>query len=67
MSDEAAKSLAEALSKPTINLEYLDLSHNKINDAGGELIAASLSVNCTLSRLNLKRNNLKTTTGATFA
>jgi len=42
------------------------LSHNKINDAGGELIAMSLATNKSLSKLNLKRNNLKFTSGAMF-
>eukprot|EP00347_Sterkiella_histriomuscorum_P017960 403347321 len=67
LSDEAAKTLAEALAKPTVNIEHLDLSHNKINDAGGELIAISLGQNSSLSKLNLKSNNLKETTGSLFA
>ncbi|CDW86885.1 UNKNOWN [Stylonychia lemnae] len=67
LSDEAAKTFSEALIKSSINIEHLDLSHNKINDAGGELIAMSMSQNKSLSKLNLKRNNLKITSGAMFA
>jgi hypothetical protein len=42
------------------------LSYNNINDAGGELLAISLRQNTTLIRLNLKRNNLRETSGLLF-
>ena len=47
-------------------MENLDLSYNKINDSGGELLALSLKNNSTLTKLSLYKNNLKFTTGAFF-
>ncbi|TNV84842.1 hypothetical protein FGO68_gene16571 [Halteria grandinella] len=62
ISDESAQAFAEQLSRHGLYLVHLDLSHNKINDAGGEYLAECLSQNHTLQSLNLKRNNLKETT-----
>jgi uncharacterized membrane protein YkoI len=63
LSDEAAKSFADSLSKPNLGLKHLDLSHNDINDAGGELLMTCLTKNTSLISLNLSKNNLKNTTG----
>lgn len=51
---------------PNIPLRDLDLSINQIHDAGGELIAQSLTHCPFLKSLNLRRNNLKDTTGMTL-
>ncbi len=64
--DETAKWLSDAVQRPTVQLEFLDLSCNKINDAGGELIGIALSKNRTIQRLNLRRNNLNEQTGYTI-
>lgn len=37
--DETVKEIAEALQKSNVKLQYLDLSSNLINDAGGNLLA----------------------------
>lgn len=66
LSDETALGFSEQLVKHNLPLYRLDLSHNRINDAGGECIARSLYVNTSLKYLNLKRNNLKDTTGLLF-
>jgi hypothetical protein len=66
LSDETALIISEQLVRPNISLKYLDLSHNKINDAGGECLARSLSKNRSLKYFNLKKNNLKETTGQVF-
>lgn len=67
LSDETAKVLSDQLCKRSQSIKHLDLSYNKINNAGGELLAKSLSQNISLSYLNLKRNNLKETTGHIMA
>ena len=64
--DEAAKSISDGLKCPYIQLAGLDLSSNKINDAGGELIAEALSTNMSLNYLNLASNNLRASSAAVF-
>lgn len=46
-----------------MGLKHLDLSHNEINDAGGELLMKCLTSNTSLVSLNLSKNNLKNSTG----
>jgi hypothetical protein len=44
--DEAAKVFAEAMMRDGhVRLESLDLSYNRINDAGGEILAEALATN----------------------
>jgi Ran GTPase-activating protein (RanGAP) involved in mRNA processing and transport len=45
LSDETAKSISEALKKPIVRLQNLDLSSNLINDAGGNLLGECLIIN----------------------
>lgn len=45
LSDDSARAFSDAISKAGCPLETLDLSYNKINDSGGELIAISLKDN----------------------
>ena len=66
LKDEAAKAISDGLKCPYIQLAGLDLSSNKINDAGGELIAEALSTNMSLNYLNLSSNNLRATSAAVF-
>jgi Ran GTPase-activating protein (RanGAP) involved in mRNA processing and transport len=43
--DEAAKLFGEVLTRLSIDLNFLDLSHNNITDEGGEAIAIGLLQN----------------------
>ncbi|PRP86665.1 hypothetical protein PROFUN_05144 [Planoprotostelium fungivorum] len=56
--DTGATKIAETLSDPTSQLEYLDLSINEITDVGVQAIAVSLKHNRRLHTLRLWRNNI---------
>ena len=64
--DKTARSIAEALEKNSV-VERLDLSSNLINDSGGELLGLAIAVNENLNYFNLRKNNLRATSGAMFA
>ena len=64
--DKTARSIAEALEDRS-TIQRLDLSSNLINDSGGELLGLAIATNQTLSFLNLRKNNLRATSGAMFA
>ena len=66
ISDMAAQGFAEALGRSNVFLEHLDLSYNRINDSGGELLAMCLKSNTSLCKLNLKKNNLEDSSGRMF-
>ena len=65
LSDESAKGFAEAITRSGI--ESLDLSSNRIHDAGGELLARALDGNRGMVWLSLRRNNLSEATGRVMA
>ena len=45
----------------------LDISNNMINDSGGELLGIAILQNTNLRHLNLRKNNMRATSGAMFA
>ena len=45
----------------------MDISNNLINDAGGELLGLSIGRNEHLVYFNLRKNNLRATSGAMFS
>ena len=71
--DKTARSIAEALEASeeshgrSCKVERLDLSSNLINDSGGELLGLAIAVNENLNFFNLRKNNLRATSGAMFA
>mmetsp|Transcript_32561 Transcript_32561/g.24064 ORF Transcript_32561/g.24064 Transcript_32561/m.24064 type:complete len:92 (-) Transcript_32561:479-754(-) len=66
LGDQAAMSIANGLNKGTSRLQVLDLSMNSISDAGGEFLALALASNSSLTKLSLRRNNLKNPSGKLF-
>lgn len=58
-----AKIFADSLSRQKTNIEYLDLSHNKLDNKGAEELAKALLYNNSLINLNLSYNLIENNIG----